>query len=124
VLFGAPFDKATPNEKMFAGPAAGAGQSLAWSGKDTGKGTLTIEESTAPEKVRMKLAYVEPMASLATHALTLAPTPTGTLVTWSMDGNHNFIGKAFGVFADMDKMLGDDLDQTLAQLKAASEHRP
>jgi hypothetical protein len=27
-----------------------------------------------------------------------------------MDGNHNFIGKAAGVFMNMDNMLGADID--------------
>jgi len=42
-------------------------------------------------------------------------------VTWSMDGNHNFIGKAFGMFMDMDKMLGNDIEKGLAQLKTVTE---
>jgi hypothetical protein len=61
------------------------------------------------------------MASTATCALTLAGTPTGSFVTWSMDGKHNFIGKAFGIFMDMDKMLGTDIEKGLAQLKTVAE---
>ena len=40
-----------------------------------------------------------------------------------MAGNHNFIGKAFGVFMNMDKMLGADLDKSLARLKTVAEGR-
>ena len=61
------------------------------------------------------------MASTATCALTIASTPTGSFVTWAMDGNHNFIGKAFGLFMDMDKMLGTDIEKGLAQLKTVAE---
>ena len=94
-------------QKTFAGLAAGVGQSYAWSGhKEVPKGKMTIEESVPGQKVGMKLEFVEPMASTATYALTLAGTPTGSFVTWSMEGNHNFIGKAVGMFMDMDKMLG------------------
>ncbi len=122
VLFGSPWDQQDPNmQKTFAGPAAGVGQSCAWSGKKAGKGTMTIEESVPGQKVVIKLEFVEPMASKATFTLTLAGTPTGSLVTWSMDGNHNFIGKAFGMFMNMDNMLGSDLEKGLALLKTVAE---
>ena len=122
VLFGSPFEKLDPNmQKAFEGPAAGIGQSYSWSGKKVGKGKMTIEESVPGQKVGMKLEFVEPMESTATCALTLAGTPTGSVVTWSMDGNHNFIGKAAGLFMDMDNMLGADIEKGLAQLKTVVE---
>ena len=123
VLFGSPWERQDPNmQKTFEGPAAGVGQSYAWSGnKEVGKGKMTIEESVPSQKVGIKLEFVKPMASTATCALTLAGTPTGSFVTWSMDGNHNFIGKAFGMFMDMDNMLGTDIEKGLAQLKTVAE---
>jgi hypothetical protein len=123
VLFGSPWEKLDPNmQKTFEGPAAGVGQSYAWNGnKEVGKGKMTIEESVPGQKVGMKLEFVEPMKSTATCALTLAGTPTGSFVTWSMDGNHNFMGKAFGMFMDMDNMLGTDIEKGLAQLKTVAE---
>jgi len=123
VLFGSPFESLDPNmRKTFEGPAVGVGQSYAWSGnKDVGKGRMTIEESVPGQKVGIKLEFVKPMQSTATCALTLAGTPTGSFVTWSMDGNHNLIGKAFGMFIDMDKMLGTDIEKGLARLKLVAE---
>ena len=91
VLFGSPLEESDPHmQKTFEGPAAGVGQSLAWSGKEAGKGKMTIEESVPGQKVGVKLEFVKPMASTATCALTLGGTPTGSFVTWSMDGHHNF----------------------------------
>jgi hypothetical protein len=123
VLFGSPWEKLDPNmQKTFEGPAAGVGQSYAWnSNKEVGKGKMTIEESVPGQRVGIKLEFLEPMKSTATCALTLAHTPTGSFVTWSMDGNHNFIGKAFGMFMDMDNMLGTDIEKGLAQLKTVAE---
>ena len=125
VLFGSPWEKLDPHmQKTFEGPAAGVGQSYAWNGnKEVGKGKMTIEESVPGQKVGMKLEFMEPMKSTATCALDLAGTSTGSLVTWSMDGNHNFIGKAFGMFMDMDNMLGTDIEKGLAQLKTVAEGR-
>jgi len=122
VLFGSPWEKLDPNmQKTFEGPAAGIGQSFAWTGNEVGKGKMTIEESVPGQKVGIKLEFVKPMKSTATCALTLAGTPTGSFVTWSMDGNHNFIGKAFGMFMDMDNMLGTDIEKGLARLKTVAE---
>jgi len=123
VLFGSPWEKADPNmQKTFEGPAAGVGQSVAWSGNmQVGTGKMTIEESVPGQKVRMRLEFVKPMKSTATCALTLAGTPTGSFVMWSMDGNHNFIGKAFGMFMNMDNMLGTDIEKGLARLKTVAE---
>ncbi len=121
-LFGSPLETCDPNmQKTFEGPAAGVGQSYAWSGKEAGKGKMTIDESVPGQKVGVKLEFVKPMASTATCALTLAGTPTGSFVTWSMDGNHNFIGKAIGMFMDMDNMLGADIEKGLALLKTVAE---
>ena len=96
-------------QKAFEGPAAGVGQSYAWSGKGAGKGTLAIEESVPGHRVGMKLVFVEPMASTATVAPALAGAATGSLVTWSMQGNHNLLGRVVGLFMDMDKALGADM---------------
>ena len=85
---------------------------------------MTIEESVPSQKVVIKVAFVAPMKSTATSALALAGTTTGTSVTWSMQGNHNFIGKALGVFMNMDKMLGSDIEKGLAQLKTVAEGKP
>src|SRR3954462_1770793 len=71
VLFGSPWEKLDPNmQKTFEGPAAGVGQSYAWSGNKVGKGKMMIEESIPGQKVRTKLEFVEPMESTAICALT------------------------------------------------------
>lgn len=123
VLFGSPWEKSDPHmKKTLEGPAAGVGQSYTWSGnREVGAGKMTIEESVPGQKVVIQLEFVKPMKSTSTCALTLAGTPAGSLVTWSMKGNHNFIGKAFGLFMDMDKMLGTDLEKGLALLKTVAE---
>lgn len=125
VLFGSAWDELDPNmQKTFDGPAAGVGQSYAWnSRKEVGKGRMTIEESVPGRKVGIRIEFLAPMKSTAGCALTLAGTPAGSLVTWSMDGNHNFIGKAFGLFMDMDRMLGSDIEKGLVRLKTVAEGR-
>ena len=38
-----------------------------------------------------------------------------------MTGQNNFIAKAFGLFMNMDKMIGGDFEKGLAQMKAVVE---
>jgi hypothetical protein len=116
VFFGSPLELDPSLHKTFDGPAAGVGQSFAWSGRKVGKATLTIEDSIPGHKVGMKLELSAPMKSTATYVLTVAATSTGSVVTWSTHGNHNFIGKAFGMFMNMDRMRGSDLEKGLAQV--------
>lgn len=124
VLFGDPLEKRDPNmQKTFAGPASGVGQSFSWSGKEAGEGSLTIEESVPSQKVGIKLVFVKPMASTAKCALTVAGSPSGSDVTWTMDGDHNFVGKAFRMFVNMDNMLGADIEKSLAELKTVVERK-
>jgi carbon monoxide dehydrogenase subunit G len=122
VVFGSPLEKLDPSmQKTFEGPTAGVGQSYAWSGKKVGKAKMTIEESIPAHKVGMKLEFVAPMKSTVSYALTLAGTSTSSFVTWSMHGSHNFIGRAFGMFMNIDSMLADDIEKGLAQLGAVAE---
>lgn len=128
VLFGKTLKKSDPELQLaFDGPSAGVGQSFAWASKEAGQGKLTVTESVPSRKVGLTLEFVKPMASIAIYSLTLERTPpngsASVSVTWSMDGKHNFIGKAFGLFMDMDKALGGDLEKGLAQLKSVAEGR-
>ena len=51
----------------------------------------------------------------------LAPQGGTADVTWSMDGPSPYIGKLIGVFVNMDKMIGNDFEAGLANLKAIAE---
>lgn len=125
VLFGTPWDRLDPQmQKTFAGSTAGVGQSLAWHGTKVGAGKMTIEGSVPGRKVRIRLAFVKPMESTATCELSIESTPTGSSVTWTMEGKHNFIGRAFGLFMNMDRMLGADLEKGLAELRLVTEGKP
>ena len=44
-----------------------------------------------------------------------------TLVTWSMAGKNNFIGRAVCMFMDMDRMVGGEFEKGLNQLKTIVE---
>jgi hypothetical protein len=118
-----PWDKLDPRQKTtFEGAASGTGAIYGWSGNDdVGEGRMTIEESKANELVRIKLEFIRPFASTSTTSFLFAPAAEGVSVTWKMEGNNDFVGKAFSVFMDMDAMLGKDFDKGLADLGKVAE---
>ena len=44
-----------------------------------------------------------------------------TRVSWIMDGKNSFMAKAMSLFMDMDKMVGHDFEQGLANLDSAAQ---
>ena len=106
----------------FEGPEAGAGAVYSWSGNDlVGEGKMTITESRPDALVQIKLEFLRPMAATNTTRFALAPEGEGTTVTWSMEGTNNFVGKAFCLFMDMDKLVGGDFEKGLAAMKSVAE---
>lgn len=117
-----PWQKLDPAmQTKYSGAASGVGSVYEWEGnKDAGSGRMTITEAVPNEKVTMKLEFLKPFASTATTALTLAPEGEGTKVEWSMSGDYDFMSKVMCVFMDMDKMIGKDFTEGLANLDRVS----
>ena len=121
-----PWAKLDPNAKMtFVGPSSGKGAGYSWSGNDkVGEGHQTITESRESELIRIKLDFEKPMKDTCTVEFNFKPAGDQTEMTWSMFGKQNFVGKAFCMFMDMDKMVGGDFEKGLASLKALVEAKP
>jgi carbon monoxide dehydrogenase subunit G len=121
-----PWAKLDPDMKeSFAGPAAGVGAIYAWTGNDkVGEGRMTLSASRPNESVDIKLEFIKPFASTCATAFTFKPQGDATAVTWTMDGENNFVAKAFCLFMNMDKTVGGDFEKGLAQMKAVAEAKP
>jgi uncharacterized protein YndB with AHSA1/START domain len=118
-----PYAKRDPAmKKSFEGAPAGPGAIYAWSGNhEVGEGRSTIVESRPGELIRIKLEFVRPFAATNSAEFTFRPEGDRTVVTWSLAGRHNFMGKAAGLFMDMDRMVGGDFETGLSQLRSVSE---
>lgn len=121
-----PWAKLDPNSTVtFAGPPAGTGSSMAWAGNaEVGEGKMTITESRPGERVLMKLEFVKPFEGTGTTEFTFKPETAGTLVTWTMSGTNNFVGKAISLVMDCDKMMGPQFEQGLENMKKAVAAQP
>ncbi len=115
-----PWAKKDPNMKTtYSGPESGIGASYAWSGdRNVGEGRMEITEIQPNEHVGMRLEFLKPMKATNTVDFIFEPVGANTRVAWKMHGTNNFMGKAFGLFMDMDKMIGGDFEQGLATMKA------
>lgn len=121
-----PWAKLDPAMKQtYEGAPAGTGALYHWVGnKDVGEGSMTLTESRTNELIRIKLEFIAPFAAVNTTEFTFKPAGNQTAVEWSMTGANNFMAKAFGLFMNMDKMVGGDFEKGLAQLKSVAEAAP
>jgi hypothetical protein len=118
-----PWAKLDPAMKQtYEGPPAGVGAIYSWVGnKDVGEGRMTITQSRPGELVGIKLEFLKPFAQVNATEFALKPDGNQTAVTWSMTGTNNFMAKGFGLFMNLDKMVGGDFEKGLAQMKLVAE---
>ena len=118
-----PWEKLDPAmNRTHSGAASGKGAVYEWDGNSkVGKGRMEVT-SIQPAKTSIKLDFLKPFEGHNTADFVLEPEGSATRVTWVMYGPLNFVpGKLMSVFTTMDKMIGDDFQRGLANLKAASE---
>ena len=121
-----PYVKRDPAmKKSFDGAPAGVGAIYTWSGNhEVGEGRTTIIESRPSELIRIRLEFVRPFAGTSTATFTFRPEGDRTAVSWTLDGRNSFPAKAMDLVMNMDKMIGDDFEKGLAQMKAIAEAAP
>ncbi len=115
-----PWAKLDPNIKLtYGGHASGSGAHCSWEGNGkVGVGKMRITESRPNDLVRYRFDFYKPLNCTSTHEFALKPENSQTTVTWTAKGNAPFVFKLMLVFASADRMMGDNFEQGLANLKA------
>jgi len=118
-----PWEKQDPNlNRSYEGAPAGSGSIYSWSGnKQVGEGRMTLAESRPSDLIKITIEFLRPFKATNDVEFTFKPEGNQTTVTWSMIGRKNFLFKAFGLFMNMDKMVGGDFEKGLANMKAMVE---
>ena len=118
-----PWAKLDPAMKeTYDGPDKGVGAKYAWEGNNkVGQGRMTILESNPHSLIRTKLEFLKPFACTNTGEFFFNPQGNETRVIWAMTGENTFMGKAFGLVMNMDKLIGADFEKGLASMKALAE---
>ncbi len=109
-------------KRTYSGPESGTGAAYGWSGnRKAGQGRMEITDATEPSRVKIDLVFEQPWKARNDTVFTIAAEGSGCRITWSMTGQKTLMTKAMGIFRSMDKVLGPDFEEGLAQLKATSE---
>jgi len=118
-----PWEKLDPGMKRtYEGPARGAGAVYAWDGdRNVGAGRMEITEAAPPSRIALKLDFSRPFEGHNVAVFTLEPRGDATRVTWSMTGPSRFIAKVIQTVVSMDRMVGNNFETGLANLKAVAE---
>lgn len=118
-----PWAKIDPNAtEKYDGPVEGEGSSYSWSGnKEAGAGSMIITKSHPSDLIEIKLDFTSPYKAENIVKFELKPESNRTLVTWSMQGNNSFIGKAICLVFGCKKMISEQYIKGLSNLKSLVE---
>jgi uncharacterized protein YndB with AHSA1/START domain len=121
-----PWAKLDPSMKVtYEGTQGTVGASYAWNGNDeVGSGKMTISAIEPNKRIAIDLQFLKPFESLAKNGFTFESTGKDTKVVWSMDGNNDFMSKFMSLFMSMEKMIGNDFEKGLADMKKVVEAAP
>jgi hypothetical protein len=94
-----------------------------WKSKTQGDGKMTISAARPTEYFEYRMEFTD-MGMVSTGTMGLAPVDEGTKVSMTMEGDlgRSPVNRWFGLF--MDKLVGPDFEQGLANLKRISEETP
>ena len=108
-------------QRSYSGPERGVGARYAWKGnRKAGEGSMEIT-GLAPDAVDIELRFLRPWNATNQVRLQLAPTTTGTEVSWTMRGEHVGLMGLLSRVMPLDKMVGKDFETGLTRLKAVAE---
>ena len=118
-----PYEKKDPAMKRtHSGAPSGKGAVYEWDGdRNVGAGRLAIANASPPSKLTLNLDMFRPLEAHNMVVFTLEPKGESTNVTWAMDGKVPYLAKIVHVFLNVDKMVGQDFEAGLANLKAVAE---
>ena len=118
-----PWEKLDPAMKRtLGGPASGKGATYTWEGNGkAGQGRMEIIESAPSRKVGIQLDFIKPFEGHNVAEFTLTPQADSTQVDWVMRGPTPFVSKLMQVFVSLDRVIGKDFEEGLANLKRLTE---
>ncbi len=99
-------------------PDGTVGSIYSWQGNDSvGIGSLEIISITN-DRIDQKLIFSAPWEAHDAAYYTFTDTPDGVQITWGLDGNLPRPTNIFGMFMDMESMIGGNYEKGLSNLKS------
>jgi uncharacterized protein YndB with AHSA1/START domain len=121
-----PYEKMDPQMKRtFSGAPVGKGAVYEWEGnQQVGHGRMEIIKAEPSSDVLIQLDFFSPMEAHNQAEFRLHPQGRYTTVSWSMSGPAPYLSKIMTLFFSMDKMVGDQFEEGLRNLKNRAEQLP
>ena len=118
-----PYEKLDPElKRSYGGAESGVGATYSYEGNSkVGAGRMEVVRVEAPNLIQTKLDFSRPMVAHNLAEFTLEPKGQGTEVTWSMSGPQAFVGKVMSLVFSIDRLVGGQFEEGLANLKAVAE---
>jgi len=113
-----------PNQKVdYRGTDGTVGFVLAWNGnKQAGEGEQEIRNLVENRRMDVELRFVRPFAGIAQAPLELErKSASETIVTWGMSSQMPYPANLMLLLANVEGMLGKELEESLANLKRELE---
>jgi len=111
-------------KKTYRGTDGTVGFVSAWESdnKDVGKGEQEIMKITEGERMDLELRFFEPFESTEpAYMITESVSENQTKVKWGFNGHMDYPMNITMLFMDFEKMIGDDLETGLKNLKSVLE---
>ena len=110
-------------ERTFSGAESGVGAVYEWSGnRKAGAGRMELT-ALGDAAVAIDLLFTRPFKSASTIDFSLEADGGGTRVVWRMSTPKTVVSRIMGLFMNMEKLIGPDLERGLANLKREAESR-
>lgn len=119
------YNRKDPNTvKSYSGTDGEVGFTYSWSSKvnSIGTGTQTISKIVEGDEISCNIQFTKPLPlkSIAVISLT-AISENETKVTWTFSSIYNFPLNVVIYFADLEKLIGNDIASSLITLKETLE---
>jgi uncharacterized protein YndB with AHSA1/START domain len=111
-------------KKTYSGTDGTVGFVSAWESdnKDVGIGEQEIKKITEGERIDFELRFFEPFESTSpAYMTTKSMSENQTKVKWGFNGHMDYPMNIMMLFMDFEKLIGDDLNTGLKNLKSVLE---
>ncbi|MGK6351919.1 SRPBCC family protein [Parapedobacter sp. DT-150] len=111
-------------DKSYRGTDGTVGFVSAWDGDKAGEGEQEITNIIEGERIDYELRFLEPMESTSkAYMITEPVSDSQTRVKWGFSGHMDYPMNFLLLVMNMEKMLGDDFETGLVNLKVALESK-
>lgn len=118
-----PWQKLDPAmQQLHSGSPSGVGAVYEWIGNSkVGQGRMAITAAEPAKALIVDLHFLKPFEARNVTEWLVEPHADGATVRWVMHGPQPFVSKLMGVLMNMEKMLGQNFDEGLQNLKRVME---